>query len=188
MSVIAFALSPARAAEQASVTAGAQTWANNCDRCHNMRDPGDFDAGQWRVIVTHMRIRAGLTGDEARDVLEFLTQSSVPSTRPAAPTPADALQPAASPAAGATDGRHIYEGTCIACHGADGKGTISGVPDLTARDGALSKPDSVLLAHIENGFQGPGAILAMPPKGGNQSLTTADLEAVLGYLRSAFGN
>jgi mono/diheme cytochrome c family protein len=188
MSMIAFAVGPARAAEPASVAAGAQTWADNCDRCHNMRDPSDFDSVQWRVIVTHMRIRAGLTGSEARDVLEFLTQSSARSTQTAAQTSSNAARVAAAPVAGTSDGQRIYEGTCIACHGPGGKGTIAGVPDLTAEDGPLSQPDSVLLANVENGLQSPGSPLAMPPKGGNRSLTDADLEAVLRYIRSAFGH
>lgn len=184
----AFAVGPARAAEPGSVTAGAQTWADNCDRCHNMRDPSDFDSGQWRVIVTHMRIRAGLTGAEARDVLEFLGQSGAPSTRPGASSSSNATRPTSSTEAGTADGRRIYEGTCIACHGPGGKGAIAGVPDLTAGGGPLSQPDSVLLENIENGFQSPGSPLAMPPKGGDQSLTVTDLQEVLRYMRSAFGH
>lgn len=55
---------------------GAQTWANNCARCHNMRDPKELRDDQWRAAVAHMRVRAGLTGQEARDVLLFLQGSN----------------------------------------------------------------------------------------------------------------
>jgi cytochrome c1 len=55
---------------------GAQTWADNCARCHNMRDPKELRDDQWRVVVSHMRVRAGLTGQEARDVLAFLQGSN----------------------------------------------------------------------------------------------------------------
>ncbi|HVS27786.1 MAG TPA: hypothetical protein VHE58_10935 [Burkholderiales bacterium] len=55
---------------------GAQAWANNCARCHNMRDPKDFRDDEWKVIMSHMRIRAGLTGQEARDILQFLQRSN----------------------------------------------------------------------------------------------------------------
>ena len=59
--------------QDASVFArGANSWAQNCARCHNMRDAKEFRDDQWRVIVTHMRVRAGLTGQEARDILRFL--------------------------------------------------------------------------------------------------------------------
>lgn len=179
---VALALGPAQAADQVSVARGAQTWANNCDRCHEMRDPGDFGANQWRVIVTHMRIRAGLTGAEARDVLEFLQKSGASEPVSTRPTSSSAT------VAAAADGKQIYEGTCIACHGADGKGAIRGVPDLTQKNGALSQSDSVLLQRIERGFQTPSSPMAMPPKGGNPTLTEPDLQAVLEYMRATFGS
>lgn len=55
---------------------GAKSWAQNCARCHNMRDPKEFRDDLWKPIVTHMRVRAGLTGQEARDILEFLQRSN----------------------------------------------------------------------------------------------------------------
>jgi len=58
------------------VTRGVQAWGNNCARCHNMRDPKEFRDDQWRVTVSHMRIRAGLTGQEARDILTFLQSAN----------------------------------------------------------------------------------------------------------------
>ena len=92
----------------------------------------------------------------------------------------DALEEAAA-------GKAVYSQTCIACHGADGKGTIPGVSDLTRAQGALAKSDAALIKNITDGFQSPGAALAMPAKGGNPALTEADIKAVLVYLRSAFG-
>jgi len=55
---------------------GAKTWANNCARCHNMRDPKELRDDQWRAVVSHMRVRGNLTGGEARDVLVFLQGSN----------------------------------------------------------------------------------------------------------------
>lgn len=55
---------------------GAMLWADNCARCHNMRDPKEFRDDQWRVIVAHMRLRAGFTGQDARDMLSFLQASN----------------------------------------------------------------------------------------------------------------
>ena len=55
---------------------GAQTWANNCARCHNMRGAAELRDDQWRAAIAHMRVRAGLTGQEARDVLVFLQGSN----------------------------------------------------------------------------------------------------------------
>ena len=84
-------------------------------------------------------------------------------------------------------GQAIYSQTCIACHGANGKGAIPGVADLTNVEGALSKPDEALLNSITEGFQSPGSALAMPPRGGNPTLTEEDVKAVLAYLRAEFG-
>ena len=55
---------------------GAKAWSDNCARCHNMRDPKEFRDDQWHVIVSHMRMRAGLTGQDARDILTFLQTSN----------------------------------------------------------------------------------------------------------------
>ena len=55
---------------------GAGLWTQNCARCHNMRDPKEFRDDLWKPIVTHMRIRAGLTGQDARDILVFLQASN----------------------------------------------------------------------------------------------------------------
>lgn len=60
----------------AAFARGAKAWADNCTRCHNMRDPKEFRDDQWRPIVAHMRVRAGLTGPEARDILLFLQSSN----------------------------------------------------------------------------------------------------------------
>lgn len=55
---------------------GAKAWANNCASCHNLRPANDLRDDQWRVVVAHMRVRADLTGQEARDVLKFLQGSN----------------------------------------------------------------------------------------------------------------
>jgi hypothetical protein len=54
---------------------GVQLWSENCARCHNMRPPDEFSGAQWDVIVHHMRLRANLTGAEARDIVTFLQAS-----------------------------------------------------------------------------------------------------------------
>lgn len=51
---------------------GAQLWAENCTRCHYSRPPKQYSAQQWDIIVTHMRLRADLTGQEAREITKFL--------------------------------------------------------------------------------------------------------------------
>lgn len=50
-------------------------------------------------------------------------------------------------------GKAVYEGTCVACHGPDGKGIVPGVLDLTKKDGPLAKPDAVLIKNITRTLQ-----------------------------------
>lgn len=66
----------AKASDPLQFARGAQTWADNCARCHNMRSPKELRDEQWRAVMAHMRVRAGLTGDEARDILAFLQGSN----------------------------------------------------------------------------------------------------------------
>lgn len=55
---------------------GARLWAQQCARCHEMRDPKELRDDQWKPAVTHMQIRAGLSGAQARDILRFLQGSN----------------------------------------------------------------------------------------------------------------
>lgn len=80
----AASLPPAPAGATPGVTApastafarGAQAWADNCARCHAMRDPKSESDRDWQVVVTHMRLRAGLDGAQADDILVFLQGSN----------------------------------------------------------------------------------------------------------------
>lgn len=51
---------------------GAELWANNCVRCHNFRSPASYSDAQWEVAMMHMRVRANLTAEELKAILEFL--------------------------------------------------------------------------------------------------------------------
>jgi hypothetical protein len=51
---------------------GAELWAENCVRCHNIRSPSNYSPAQWEVVMMHMRVRANLTPDEHKKILEFL--------------------------------------------------------------------------------------------------------------------
>lgn len=100
---------------------------------------------------------------------------------------AAALAAFAAGAQAASHGKSVYEGTCVACHGADGKGAIPGVPALGGKGGRLAKPDSVLIKSMMEGFQTAGSPMAMPPKGGDPSLTEDAAAAALRYMRKSFG-
>lgn len=65
---------PAGAESPTATTApgGAQLWAENCARCHNMRSPDNYSSKEWGIIMIHMRIRSNITGAEYRAIRAFL--------------------------------------------------------------------------------------------------------------------
>lgn len=169
--------------DKGDFTAGAKSWANNCARCHNMRDPQDLRDDQWVTTAFHMRLRAGLTGQQTRDILTFLRASNNQvKTMDVAPLEVDLV-----PITGMS-GEEVYNQTCIACHGVNGKGMVPGAPDFTKPNGPLAQSDEVLLKHITEGFMSKGSPMAMPPKGGNFSLTENDILAVLQHMKKTFSN
>jgi mono/diheme cytochrome c family protein len=97
----------------------------------------------------------------------------------------------AVPAAGANEGKQIYERICQGCHMPDAKGaTGAGKYPALAGDAALASRQFMALTLINGrrnmpafgakhafGFGGPGA-----------SLTSAEIAAVINYVRTNFGN
>jgi len=174
---------------------GAKIWSENCNRCHNMRDPKEFPDDLWSPIVTHMRMRAGFTGQEARDVLMFLRQSNTPTplyTAPKKEKKSSVKKKTSVPVgnlskgANLANGKAIFQETCFACHGEDGTGSFPGVPDFTDKTGVLSQSDGVLFQHVLEGFQTPGSSMAMPAKGGNDDLSNNDVKDVVSYIQKTF--
>lgn len=55
---------------------GAQLWGENCNRCHNIPSPVDFSDAQWGKIGTHMKIRANLTEEEVKKIIEFMQSAN----------------------------------------------------------------------------------------------------------------
>ncbi len=96
--------------------------------------------------------------DVARAVAFMANQAGAsfkePAIKAAAQKPAAATAAAAA-AGGAADGKKVYDSTCTACHAA----------------GIL----------VQSSIKGKGA---MPPKGGNASLSDADLRAAIEYMVS----
>ncbi|UTW59473.1 hypothetical protein KFE96_03965 [Kordiimonas sp. SCSIO 12603] len=58
------------------IARGAKAWAKTCARCHNMRSVKDNSDEEWHVDVTHMRVRANIPGNVARDIEAFLRASN----------------------------------------------------------------------------------------------------------------
>lgn len=62
--------------ESSAGLSGEELWSNNCQRCHNLRSPAMQTPVQWQVIVHHMRVRANITGADARAIADFLKSAS----------------------------------------------------------------------------------------------------------------
>ena len=91
---------------------------------------------------------------------------------PASPSGAD--HPAA---AASSDGSKVYQTVCVACHGAG----LVGAPklgDQAAWKPRLTQGLATLHEHAVKGIR------AMPPKGGNPSLSDDDVRAAVDYMAS----
>jgi cytochrome c5 len=126
----------------------------------------------------------------ARAIVYMFNQSGGNWTEPVAPAPAAAataatpaaaapvMVAAAAPAAAAGDagrGKSVYDSSCAACHSAG----VAGAPktgDKTAWAPRLKAGKDALYISV---LKGKGA---MPAKGGNASLTEADVRASVDYM------
>jgi cytochrome c5 len=84
---------------------------------------------------------------------------------------------AAAPKAGGGEG--TYKTSCAACHSAG----IAGAPksgDKAAWAPRIAQGKDTLYKHAVLGFQGKGGV--MPAKGGNTSLSDADVKAAVDYM------
>jgi cytochrome c5 len=93
----------------------------------------------------------------------------------AAPAPAAAAQPAA--AAGPVDGKAIYGKVCVACHATG----VANAPKLGDKAAWAPRLEAGIDGMLKFAIAGKGA---MPPRGGNPSLTDAQLRAAIEYMAS----
>ena len=149
---------------------------------------GLTDAEVQRGVV-FMVNKAGANWKEAPIVAAPATAvAAAPAAAAPAAPPAMAAAPAAAPAApaaaapAAADGKKVYEGMCIACHGAG----VAGAPklgDKAAWAPRLAQGAATLHDHAIKGFQGKAGV--MPPKGGNAALSDADVKAAVDFMAAA---
>lgn len=55
---------------------GVELYAIHCNRCHPERYPTEFNEAEWKTIMMHMRVRANLPGDQAREIMQYLREES----------------------------------------------------------------------------------------------------------------
>ncbi len=104
-----------------------------------------------------------------RAVVFLANQSGAAFKEPAAPAKE------AAGAAGKSDGKAIYDSSCVACHGAG----VAGAPKTGDKAAWAPRLKTGMDALYASSLKGKGA---MPIKGGNMSLTDADVKAAVDYL------
>jgi cytochrome c5 len=134
---------------------------------------------------------ASLTDDEvARGVVYMANQSGAKFKEPA--VKASAQKPGAVAAAGqaqsggaqsggapsaAADGKKVFESTCTVCHTAG----VAGAPKLGDKAAWAPRIKQGMDTLVQSALKGKGA---MPPKGGNASLSDADVRAAIEFMVS----
>ena len=127
-----------------------------------------------------------LSDDEiARAVVLMANQSGASFKEPATKAPAQKPEAvAAAPASqsgnakpAAADGKKIYDTTCTACHTAG----VAGAPKLGDKAGWAPRIKQGMDTLVQDAIKGMGA---MPPKGGNASLSDADIRAAVEFMVS----
>lgn len=168
----------ASSAVQSDVAAGAKVYAENCGRCHNPRSSTERADREWTVIINHMRVRAGLTGKQARQVLVFLQETNgLPSLASLAGVPPAPSTSSAEPPADPSRGKSLVEAKgCMGCHVVGKAGGNLG-PSL---NGVLRRrSEDYVVQKLRNpGFDNPNTM--MPGLG----LTDAEIQSILEYLKT----
>jgi len=129
-------------------------------------------------------VAATNTPPKTADVATPDTQDSQPATPAVAPAnvappaaPATSVATAA-PATASIDGKKVYDGACVVCHGAG----VAGAPklgDKAAWGARIAQGNSTLYEHAIKGFQGKVGV--MPAKGG-AAVSDAEVKAAVDFM------
>ena len=118
-------------------------------------------------------------------VAQVAVDPNAQAAAPAAASPATVVASVTVPAApakgtpaGAASGKATYDSVCHVCHGAG----VAGAPKFGDKAAWAPRIKQGVAALHANAMKGKGA---MPPKGGNPSLSDADVAAAVDYMVSA---
>jgi cytochrome c5 len=127
---------------------------------------------------------ADLTDLEVQRAVVYMANSAgagfkEPAGAPAAPAPAPAASAAPTKVAtAAADGKSVYESTCIACHGIG----VANAPKYGDKKAWAPHLMHGIEHLYENALKG---LNAMPPRGGNSTLSDDDVKAAVDYMLKA---
>ena len=192
--VAAVAAAPAAGGAQRT---GSQVVEATCGKCHlegvgGAPKIGDRTAwinrvklGLNKVYESALKGHAGmparggmadLSDTEVKHAVEYMMNSGAGTPVAAAPALAAAAAPAAAPAVDV--GKKVYDAGCVACHGAG----IAGAPKFGDKAAWAPRIKTGMDAMYATAIKGKGV---MPPKGGNVSLSDADVKAAVDYMVAA---
>ncbi len=177
---------------------GEDIYTSVCSACHASGAAGApkfGDQGEWAARIKQGEkalLNSALKGKNAmpprgggadlsdleveRAMVYMANKAGAKFPEPAAPAPEKAAAaPAPAAAVGKADGKKIYDGTCVACHGTGAAGAPK-AGDKTAWAPRLKTGMNALYASALKGKN------AMPPKGGNAALSDAEIKAAVDYL------
>ena len=130
---------------------------------------------------------------EMNDLVAYLTslkQAQLPSgVAPGAflPSPgADGKAVKVTNADALPDGSAIFSQVCAACHQADGKGLAGAFPPLAGSSVVNDKDPTQMITIVLGGYDARAEFGVMPAQA--ESLTDAQITAVVNHVRSSFGN
>lgn len=140
---------------------------------------GNADLADAEVAraVAYMANAAGASFKAPKAVAPAEAVAAAPEAEAA---PAEPTAVAAAPKPDLAKGKKVYQSTCALCHAAG----IAGAPkpgDMAAWEPRVAQGYATLYNHAITGIRG------MPPKGGNPSLTEADIANAVGYMFSESG-
>ena len=126
---------------------------------------------------------AGKAGANWKEAPQAAAPATAAAAAPMAAVPvATAAVPVAAGASAAVDGKKVYDGMCVACHGAG----VAGAPkfgDKAAWTPRVAQGAATLYDHAIQGYQGKAGV--MPPKGGNAALSDAQVKAAVDVMVAA---
>ncbi len=158
----------------------------HCQTCHDLQsvvDSAGIRKGAWDAVLDNMKgFGLRLSDRQRAAILDYLGTYLGPHP----PSEKQAAKAEAKPAGG----EEVFNNTCVACHQPDGRGKEGQFPPLAGNPDLYLSRDFPALV-VLNGIQGPLEVEgrsfdnAMPSFG---FLSDAEIAAVIGYVRNAWGN